>query len=214
MGIAGDGVGDAGGTANIFVAFTVSPVCAAYGGDMGRCDHPLVKAGFGTAVAALTRTPTGLTGAELRSGIRVGVVAASIVAAGVAAGVALPAVRAGMVARILPQPAWKWLLVDIPIGTVWTEEALYRGAVATVATDVAGPALGRLLQAFIFGLSHIPDARGAGEPVLGTVLVTGTAGWVFGWLATRSGSLLAPALAHLAINEAGAVAALLVQRRR
>lgn len=38
------------------------------------------------------------------------------------------------------------------------------------------------------------------------------AGWVFGVLAERSGSLLAPMLAHLAVNEAGAVAALAVQR--
>ena len=45
-----------------------------------------------------------------------------------------------------------------------------------------------------------------------TVLVTGLAGWVFGWLYERSGSLIAPMLAHLAVNEAGAVAALAVQR--
>ena len=35
------------------------------------------------------------------------------------------------------------------------------------------------------------------------MLVTGIAGWLFGWLADRSGSLAAPMLAHLAINEAG-----------
>jgi membrane protease YdiL (CAAX protease family) len=35
---------------------------------------------------------------------------------------------------------------------------------------------------------------------------------VFGLLAERSGSLVAPMLAHLAINETGAVAALAVQR--
>jgi membrane protease YdiL (CAAX protease family) len=46
------------------------------------------------------------------------------------------------------------------------------------------------------------------------VLVTGMAGWVFAALAERSGSLLAPALTHLAINEAGAIAALAVQARR
>jgi membrane protease YdiL (CAAX protease family) len=33
-----------------------------------------------------------------------------------------------------------------------------------------------------------------------------------GWLYARSGSLAAPMLVHLAINEAGAVAALAVQR--
>ncbi|MCV7083922.1 CPBP family intramembrane glutamic endopeptidase, partial [Mycolicibacterium insubricum] len=44
------------------------------------------------------------------------------------------------------------------------------------------------------------------------VAVTGAAGWVFGWLADRSGSLLAPMLAHLAINESGALATLAVRR--
>jgi membrane protease YdiL (CAAX protease family) len=48
--------------------------------------------------------------------------------------------------------------------------------------------------------------------VLGTVALTGLAGWMFAWMAERSGSVLAPMLAHLAINEAGAIAALAVQR--
>ena len=47
----------------------------------------------------------------------------------------------------------------------------------------------------------------------GTVAVTTLAGWLLGWLADRSGSLIAPMLAHLAINEAGALAALAAQRR-
>jgi len=47
--------------------------------------------------------------------------------------------------------------------------------------------------------------------VAGTVLVTGIAGWLFARLYERSGSLAAPMLAHLAINEAGAVATLVVQ---
>jgi uncharacterized protein len=62
-------------------------------------------------------------------------------------------------------------------------------------------------------LSHIADARAMGEPVVGTVVVTGLVGWLFGKLHERSGSLAAPMLAHLAINEAGAVAALAVQGR-
>jgi len=69
-----------------------------------------------------------------------------------------------------------------------------------------------LLQATAFGLSHIADARATGEPVVATVLVTGVAGWLFGWLADRSGSVAAPMLAHLAINEASAIAALTVRR--
>ena len=62
------------------------------------------------------------------------------------------------------------------------------------------------------GCRIVADARRTGEPVLGTVLVTGAAGWAFGLLYERSGSLAASMLAHLAINEAGALAALAVQR--
>ena len=80
------------------------------------------------------------------------------------------------------------------------------------AFEAFGRPRGRLLQAASFGLSHVADARAAGDPVVGTVLVTGIAGWLFGWLADRSGSLAAPMLVHLAINEAGAIAALSVGR--
>lgn len=173
--------------------------------------HPLVQAGLGTALALAVGVRPG---SRLRQGAAVGLAAASVVGAVVTAATAIPAVRKAMQQRDLPHPAWKWLVIDIPVGTVWAEETAYRGALGMVAAQAFGPRRGRLVQACVFGLSHIPDARGAGEPVAGTVLVTGAAGWVFALLAERSGSLLAPALAHLAINEAGAVAALLVQRRR
>ncbi|PRC50346.1 CPBP family intramembrane metalloprotease, partial [Mycobacterium sp. ITM-2017-0098] len=75
-----------------------------------------------------------------------------------------------------------------------------------------GDSAGRLFTAAVFGLSHVPDARAGGQSVPGTVLVTGAAGWVFSWLYAKSGSLAAPLLAHLAVNEAGAMAALAVQR--
>jgi uncharacterized protein len=175
--------------------------------------HPLVQAALGTALAALTRAPLGLRGAPARAGLEFGAVGAAAVAVGVSATTAVPAVRAAMRARDVPTPGWKWLTVEIPLGTVWSEETMYRAALGTAAADAFGPGPGRLLQAAAFGLSHIVDARAAAEPVAGTVLVTGAAGWLFGWLAGRSGSVLAPALAHLAINEAGAVAALAVQRR-
>jgi hypothetical protein len=148
----------------------------------------------------------------LRRGLRLGVASAAAVSAGVAAATALPRVRAAMAERELPEPAARWLLLRIPIGTVWSEEAAFRAALGTLAAEAFGPRWGRLLQATTFGLSHVADARGAGEPVVGTVLVTGAAGWAFGWLHSWSGSLLAPMLAHLAANEAGAVAALAIQR--
>ncbi|MFM9036057.1 MAG: lysostaphin resistance A-like protein [Mycobacterium sp.] len=174
--------------------------------------HPLAQAAYGTALALAARAPLGLRQPALRSGLRLGGAVSGAIAAGVAAGAAVPRVRAAMAGRELPQRPVHWLGVEIPLGTVWSEETAFRGALATLAADAFGPAGGRLLQALTFGLTHIPDARATGEPILGTVAATGLAGWVFALLAERSGSLAAPMLAHLAVNEAGAVAALAVQR--
>ena len=175
--------------------------------------HPLPHAVLGTALAVITRAPLGLRPPALWSGLRLGLALATPVTLGVAAATALPPVRVAMAERELPDAAARWLLLRIPLGTVWAEEAAYRAALGTVATEAFGPTGGRLLQSAAFGLSHIADARATGEPVIGTVVVTGAAGWLFARLFERSGSLAAPILAHLAINEAGAVAALAVQRR-
>lgn len=176
--------------------------------------RPVLRAAAATALAATLRVPLGLRPPQLWSGLRHGAAAAGLVSAGVAAATALPAVRAAMRQRDLPAEPTRWMALEIPMGTVWFEEALFRGALTAAASRAVGPTGGLLLQAVAFGLWHIPDARSAGEPVLGTVVVTAAAGLGFGWLARRSGSVAAPMLAHLAINEAGAVAALLAQRRR
>jgi membrane protease YdiL (CAAX protease family) len=170
-----------------------------------------VHAVLATALVLSTRATLGLRPPALGRGLRLGLAVAGAATAGVAATTAAPRVRDGMAARELPDPA-VWLLVRIPIGTVWSEEAAFRAALGSVADGAFGPSWGRVVQAAAFGLSHVADARRAGQSVLGTVLVTGAAGWAFGWLYARSGSLAAPVLAHLAINEAGAVAALAVQR--
>jgi membrane protease YdiL (CAAX protease family) len=174
--------------------------------------HPVPHAVVGTALAALTRAPFGFR--RPGAGLRFGLGAAAPVVLGVAAATALPRVRQEMAGRDLPDGILRWLLLGIPLGTIWSEEAAYRGALGTVAADAFGTTGGRFVQAAAFGLSHVADARSTGEPVVPTVLVTGVAGWVFGWLYERSGSLIAPMLAHLAINEAGAVAALAVQNTR
>ena len=175
--------------------------------------HPLPNATFGTGLVAVTRSPLGLRPPALWSGIRYGLAAGAAVALGVAAVTALPPVRRAMAQRDLPARPARWLLLSIPIGTVWPEEVAYRATLGTVAEAAFGPTKGRLLQATTFGLWHIVDARVTGQPVVGTVLLTGVAGWFFGWLHARSGSLAAPMLVHLAINEAAGLAALSVQRR-
>jgi membrane protease YdiL (CAAX protease family) len=174
--------------------------------------NPVLHAFVATTLAALTRPELGLRPPLVWSVLRVGAATAASVAAGVAAGTALPRTRKELNGRALPAGVRRWLLLGIPLGTVWSEEAAYRGVLGTVAADAFGPTGGRLLQSAAFGLSHVADARGTGTPVVPTVLATGAAGWLFGWLRDRTGSLLAPMLVHLAVNESGAVAALSVQR--
>lgn len=168
----------------------------------------VLQAGAGGLLVWVTRAPLGLGAPRLSSGLRLGALAASSAASAVAATTLLPPVRQSMADRALPATAPHWLLWRIPVGTVWSEESAFRGALAAAGSTAFGARGGRLLQASAFGLSHVADARATGEPVAATVLVTGIAGWLFGWLADRSGSLAAPMLAHLAINEAGAIAVL------
>lgn len=175
---------------------------------------PGVRALVSTALAAAVGAPLGLRPPQLWTGLRTGAVSVGLVAATVATLTAVPRVRTGMQDRRIPADRVRWLALEIPVATAWTEEMLFRGLLQTVAGRAVGPTGGRLVQAAAFGLWHIPDARRVGDPVLGTVLVTGVAGWVFGWLAARSGSVLAPVLAHAAFNESAAVAAMVLQQRR
>jgi membrane protease YdiL (CAAX protease family) len=171
-----------------------------------------LQAGVGALLMLATRAPLGLRPPRLWAGVRWGSAAGIAVGSGIAATTAVPLVRAAMAVREQPASVPCWLLLQIPVGTVWAEEAAFRAALAGVGSRAFGRPGGRMLQAAAFGLSHIPDARATGAPTAATVLVTGVAGWLFGWLADRSGSLAAPMLVHLAINEAGAIAALAVQR--
>ncbi|WP_431233801.1 Rv0804 family intramembrane glutamic endopeptidase [Mycolicibacterium psychrotolerans] len=174
---------------------------------------PAVRAIVSTGLAAAVGAPLGLRPPQLWSGLRIGAGSAGVIATIVAALSAHPQVRVGMNNRRIPPDPVRWLALDIPVATAWTEEMLFRGVVQTVAVRSLGPIVGPLVQAAAFGLWHIPDARRVGDSVVGTVVVTGVAGWVFGRLAKHSGSILAPVLAHMAFNESAAVAAMVVQRR-
>jgi uncharacterized protein len=170
-----------------------------------------LQAGVGALLVLVTRTPLGLRPPRVSTGVRLGSAAGAAAASAIAATTAVPLVRAAMAEHQPPESVPGWLLLQIPVGTVWAEEAAFRAALASAGSRAFGQPGGRLLQATAFGLSHIADARATGQPVAATVLVTGVAGWLFGWLADRSGSLAAPMLVHLAVNEAGAIAALTVR---
>jgi membrane protease YdiL (CAAX protease family) len=172
-----------------------------------------LQAGVGGLLVVVTGAPLGLRPPRLRAGLRLGSAAGAGAATAVAASTLVPAARRGMSTHELPASATSWLLWWIPVGTVWAEETAFRAGLATAGSRAFGQPGGRLLQGVAFGLSHIPDARAGGQPVLATVLATGVVGWLFGWLADRSGSLAAPMLAHLAINEAGAAATVAIQLR-
>jgi membrane protease YdiL (CAAX protease family) len=114
------------------------------------------------------------------------------------------------------------VLVNTPFGTVVLEEFAFRGVLLALLLRLTTTRRAVVLASLLFGCWHImptlttASGNGAldgllGLPgglalvVAGNVLVTGLAGAVFSLLRLRSGSLLAPALAHLATNDASLV---------
>lgn len=171
---------------------------------LGARGRAVANASFAVAVAAVSgwnAERLGLRNAA--SGLKWGAAAAAIPVLGSAVVAAVPALRR----RVRPSEddLAEWVLFRIPVGTVLTEELLFRGVL-----DAASPALSPVF----FGLWHIRPARAAGDSVAGTVAATTVAGVVFSWLRARSGSVLAPTALHYALNASGAVLAHLAATER
>ena len=165
----------------------------------------------------------GLGRAQLGGGVRIGALAGLLVAAVVAVAVALPATRsffesasvgADSTARHVLAP-----LLVIPFGTVVFEETIFRGVLLAVFLARYPRRTAILGSSVIFGLWHLVPAVSAADgkaaiaaigTVVGTVAVTTVAGVAFAWLRLRSGSLLAPILAHVATNSIAYVGAVIV----
>jgi membrane protease YdiL (CAAX protease family) len=158
------------------------------------------------------------------SGLRWGLLAMLVVGVVVAVAIAIPAtrsffenddVRADSALSHILEP-----LIVIPLSTVVFEEILFRGVLFGVLLRFTTRVRAVLVCSVAFGLWHIPpalsDAAGNGAIeasgiVLGTIAFTTVAGALFCWLRLRSGSLLAPILAHIGSNSfsyAGALVAL------
>lgn len=119
-------------------------------------------------------------------------------------------------------------MVIIPLQTVIPEELAFRGVLHGALDRAWGFRGVAAAGSLLFGLWHIASSLGltAGNVgftkvlgggvlgmaagVLGAVLATAAAGYVFTWLRRRSGSLLAPIALHWSLNGVGAVAAALV----
>lgn len=119
-------------------------------------------------------------------------------------------------------------MVIIPLQTVIPEELAFRG-VLHGALDRAWGFRGVLaVGSLLFGFWHIASSLGltAGNVgfsrilgggvfgtivgIVGAVIATAAAGFVFSWLRRRSGSLIAPIALHWSLNGIGALAAALV----
>jgi membrane protease YdiL (CAAX protease family) len=116
---------------------------------------------------------------------------------------------------------WRALVV-IPVGTVVLEELAFRGVLLGLLQRITTTARAVAVSSVLFGLWHVPgvvSGRAADDSVavvaavaLGTVAATTIAGALFTWLRLRSGSLVAPVLAHIGTNSVTFVVAWSVSR--
>jgi uncharacterized protein len=172
-----------------------------------------MSAGVGLcAVAAarasgMNRSELGLDPSRIPAGLRWGGAVAAVTLTGYAVALAVPGAhqRFAGAGRERRDDFHAWVWVHIPVGTVLAEELLFRG----VLTPLVSPPV----HAAAFGLWHVRPALATGESVPGTVAVTALSAIGFDQLRRRSGSVVAPMLAHLAINVGGAVAVRIATRR-
>ena len=174
--------------------------------------------------AGLSREELGLARRSLPAGLRWGGACAVPVATGYAVALAVPALRPllldGRVAGRGGADLAHQALVRIPVGTVLWEEVAFRGVLLAVLRRLVPPPAAVGASAVLFGVWHVrPTLEGLaandldrGPVATGAAVVlgcagTGAAGVLFAALRLRSGSLLAPALLHLATNSFGVGAA-------
>jgi membrane protease YdiL (CAAX protease family) len=180
----------------------------------------LLARGFGLSWADL-----GLARRTWRRGTLVALAATAAVAAVYAVAAAVPATRLAFLDsryQLSIGAAVVTALVVIPLGTVLVEEVAFRGVLQAMVTRHRGVAWGLGVSSALFGAWHILPSLGlAGAnpavagvtgdtqvlAVLGAVAFTTVAGLVLGELRRRSGSLLAAAGLHWAINGVGVLVA-------
>jgi membrane protease YdiL (CAAX protease family) len=171
-------------------------------------------------VAHLDWEQLGLGRQELGPGLRWGAAAFGVIAGVVVLASLLPATRHLFsstradigVGRLLLEA-----LVTIPIGTAVVEELAFRGVLLGMMRSRLAVVPAVAVTSVLFGLWHLEPILGGGGSLghrasvaLGTFVATTTAGVGFAWLRIRSGSLLAPIMAHVATNSVSLVAAWLV----
>jgi membrane protease YdiL (CAAX protease family) len=179
-----------------------------------------------------SREEMGLEGSEVGSGLRWGSGSGLLILAAVAVAAAIPAFRDYFADdRFLgvsaPLASYQ-LLLRIPIGTVIFEEMLFRSFLLAMFLRRMGTIAAVLWSSALFGLWHIiptlngletnelgdqvDSAAATTATVAGAVVVTFIAGIGFCWLRLRSRSIVAPMMAHLAVNTSAYLAGYLIVR--
>ena len=202
----------------------------------GRPGSYVVANVAATAVLLAAARASGLSWAELgldrrrlAAGAWWGGGAAALVAAGYGTALALPGVRPlladGRVSDLGGGELAGQALLRIPLGTVLWEEVAFRAVLLAALARLLPRAGATGVSAAVFGLWHVRPTLGAlaandladgalarTAAVLLACLATAAAGVLFAELRWRSGSLLAPALLHLATNTLGLLAAVAAHR--
>jgi membrane protease YdiL (CAAX protease family) len=178
--------------------------------------------------AGLSAEDVGLGRDRVVAGVRWGAVVGAAAALAIAAAALVPGLRSffeddrymgATGAEVLFET-----LVRIPLGTALFEELLFRGVVLGLLLRQVRPTVAVGVSSVLFGLWHVaaalgfadanaavPDGgAGSAATVLVTVAVTGGAGAVLAWLRIRSGSVLAPAIVHAAVNSSAVLAVFFV----
>lgn len=180
---------------------------------------------LGSARAAgLSWEELGLARRHVPAGWRWGAALLALVAAGYVLVLSVPALRPLLTdARVAGvdggELAYR-VLLGIPLGTVVLEELAFRGVLLAGLARMTSPRAAVAVSAAVFGVWHVRPTLSAlalndvvdgpvltGLAVLLGCLGTAAAGVVLAWLRLRTGSLLAPALVHVATNSLGALAA-------
>jgi membrane protease YdiL (CAAX protease family) len=172
-------------------------------------------------LAGLSWAELGLGPGTWARGLRWAGVIIAVVAVVIAAAAALPLTRDAFRDsryHLSLADALLTAFVLIPVGTVLFEEVAFRGVLWGLVRRLRGTVAATAVSSVLFGVWHVlpslglasanaavAGAVGGGRSaqelaVLGTVLFTAVSGVVFCELRRRSGSLLAPAGLHWAVN--------------
>lgn len=167
----------------------------------------------------------GLGRSSVGRGAALGAAAFLLVAITIVVAALVPATRPlfvdQRVAKVTGAAVAYQALVRIPLGTVVLEEVAFRGVLLAALGRVTSTGAAVGWSSALFGLWHVVPTVEAlranrlalsAAAVTAAVVATAAAGAVFCWLRLRSGSLVAPALAHVATNSVALVVAVSVLR--